>query len=108
MCVMCPDDEKNNRIKEQDIMSYPIGSIPEGMDRKRNSKETKQTTPYSVPWVKIPSTRGNLLGQIFKRNEIIQQTNRDPDDEMTQRTAGMKLAMNDPDKMREYYEPPQY
>jgi hypothetical protein len=29
-------------------------------------------------------------------------------DEMTQRTADMKLVMNDPEKMREYYEPPRY
>jgi len=35
-------------------------------------------------------------------------TKRDPDDEIKQRHDAMKLAMNDPDKLREYYEPPTY
>jgi len=44
-----------------------------------------------------------------KEDEVTtQQTKRDPDDEITQRTAAMKLAMNDPDNLREYYEPPLY
>ena len=32
----------------------------------------------------------------------------DPDDEIKQRHDAMKLAMNDPEKMREYYEDPCY
>ena len=84
MCAMCPDDEATAKT----IMKYSLIDEYELKDHD-----------WAV-------TNGFIVG----RNDEVktQQTKRDPDDEITQRTAAMKLAMNDPDNLREYYEPPRY
>jgi hypothetical protein len=80
MCVMCPDDEATATKKKEDI--------------------------YELKDHDWAVTNGFIVG----RNDEVktQQTKRDPDDEIKQRHDAMKLAMNDPDKMREYYEEPCY
>jgi hypothetical protein len=63
---------------------------------------SRNAMPINWPGIqKIPFMRKTNVA-------IPQQTKSDPDDDMTQRHDAMKLAMNDPDKMREYYEPPRY
>jgi len=80
MCVMCPEG------------TFSYGTRAEALRRK-------PPRPFVIKGIGVPF-RGGPHGSPPPK--------RDPDDEIKQRHDAMKLAMNDPDKLREYYEPPTY